>query len=306
MGYLAPPPMPAPVIVTKDVGGFVADYQAQTEIYRATGREVRLHECRSACTLALSLPNVCVYPTSVLKFHKAYDPRSREANDQVSQQLFQSYPAAVRARLGTLTRSYRVLRGSELIALGIRNCNEPRVMVATAAPRRDAMRRGKGAAVEPASQVSGFDDLMQNVLGVFSQFGTAPAEQPAQRPARPLNPAPATLLAARAPLPPTRPADLKEPESPAGMPIDPALEGITAAETIPEPPRSSTLRSLSADLAPARSLTVISGAQAILPARFTPFWISRRSSGSAAQEGLALRSLKKPNALMTHDGAVRM
>ena len=60
--------MPAPVIVMKDVGGPVADYQSQTAIYRASEREVRLHECRSACTMALGLPNVCVYPGSTLKF----------------------------------------------------------------------------------------------------------------------------------------------------------------------------------------------------------------------------------------------
>lgn len=290
MGYLAPPPMPAPVIVTKDVGGFVADYQAQTEIYRATGREVRLHECRSACTLALSLPNVCVYPTSMLKFHQAYDPRSRETNDQVSQQLFQSYPAAVRARLGALTRSYRILRGSELIALGIRNCNEPRLMVATAAPRRAASPRGKGkgTAGNPAAEAPGFDDLMQNVLGVFSQFGAAPADQPSQRPARPLNPAAVPLLAAKAPLPPARPTDLEEEASPAGVPIDPALAGIAASEPtgVPEPPeRAKALPSLSARLVPAPPIAMISGAQAILPARFTTFWTSRRAEGPRAREG---------------------
>ena len=32
-----------------------ADYQSQTAIYRASEREVRLHECRSACTMALGL-----------------------------------------------------------------------------------------------------------------------------------------------------------------------------------------------------------------------------------------------------------
>ena len=48
--------MPAPVIVMKDVGGPVADYQSQTAIYRASEREVRLHECRSACTMALGCP----------------------------------------------------------------------------------------------------------------------------------------------------------------------------------------------------------------------------------------------------------
>jgi hypothetical protein len=98
--------MPAPVIVMRDVGGLVADYQSQTVIYRASEREVRLHECRSACTMALGLPNVCVYPGSTLKFHVAYDPRNHQTNPQVSQQLFDSSPAAVRARLGTLTRNY--------------------------------------------------------------------------------------------------------------------------------------------------------------------------------------------------------
>src|SRR5580692_2079086 len=133
--------MPAPVIVMKDVGGFVADYQSQTAIYRASEREVRLHECRSACTLALSLPNVCVYPDSVVKFHQAYNLRSRATDFGVSQQLFDSYPAAIQARLGTLTRNYKVLSGTELIALGIRNCNEQPVMLAaakTAAPAQTA------------------------------------------------------------------------------------------------------------------------------------------------------------------------
>jgi hypothetical protein len=142
--------MPAPVIVMKDVGGFVADYQSQTAIYRASEREVRLHECRSACTMALGLPNVCVYPSSTLKFHVAYDPRNHQTNPQVSQQLFDSYPAAVRARLGTLTRNYKVLSGSELIKLGIRDCNEPktnepRILVASAAAGKPPLAARPGA-----------------------------------------------------------------------------------------------------------------------------------------------------------------
>ena len=67
MGYLSPPPSPQPVVVYKDVGGMVSEYEAQTEVYRRENREVRLHECRSACTLALSLPNVCVYPDAKVK-----------------------------------------------------------------------------------------------------------------------------------------------------------------------------------------------------------------------------------------------
>ena len=122
MSYLDPPPLPAPVVVTKDVGGYVDEYRARTELYRAQDREVRLHECRSACTLALSLPNVCVYPDSLIKFHAAYDPRNKAVNWDETQKLFSTYPAPVQARLGTLTREYKVLSGAELISLGVRDC----------------------------------------------------------------------------------------------------------------------------------------------------------------------------------------
>ena len=67
MSYLYPPPGDAPVVVVKDVGGYVDQYDRQTALYFQTNREVRLHECRSACTLALALPNVCVYPDSLLQ-----------------------------------------------------------------------------------------------------------------------------------------------------------------------------------------------------------------------------------------------
>ena len=142
MGYLSPPPSPAPVIVYKDVGGLVSDYEAQTEVYRRENREVRLHECRSACTLALSLPNVCVYPDAKVKFHQAYNAITREADYGVSAQLFSTYPSAVQARLGTLSRPYKILTGTELIALGMRNCNnnnrdDGRVLIAARKPTAD-------------------------------------------------------------------------------------------------------------------------------------------------------------------------
>ncbi len=135
MGYLNPPPAPAPVVVYKDVGGLVSEYEAQTETYRREGREVRLHECRSACTMALSLPNVCVYPHSLLKFHQAYNALNRQVDLGVSAALFDSYPAAVQGRLGYLTREYKVLTGAELIELGVRNCNgDDRTIIASKKP----------------------------------------------------------------------------------------------------------------------------------------------------------------------------
>jgi hypothetical protein len=211
--------MPGPVIVMKDVGGFVTDYQNQTAIYRASDREVRLHECRSACTLALSLPNVCVYPDSKLKFHLAYDPRDHQTNASVSQQMFDTYPAAVRARLGTLTREYKVLSGSELIALGIRDCNapktieprpsEPKIMVASAAPRKP-LPGGQPQAGPDKPILAG---LMDKVLSVFGtgEAATAMPGRPALSPQRPLaKQAPAQVLVAEIPLPPPRPPELAQ------------------------------------------------------------------------------------------------
>jgi hypothetical protein len=216
MTYLHPPPGNAPVIVTKDVGGYVNEYGEQTKLYFDTGREVRLHECRSACTLALSLPNVCVYPDSLLKFHKAYDPFTKVANEEISDQLMASYPQAIRERLGDLTRSYKVLTGSELIRLGVRDCNRPlgpSYAVARAKPRPAA----------PDSNIFG------GIAEVFSPAGAPPSavQIKAQRvrvatvqvnPPPPLEktaPTPPALESAPvpedAPSPPTRPADLGAP-----------------------------------------------------------------------------------------------
>lgn len=175
MGYLSPPPAPAPVVVYKDVGGLVSEYQAQTEIYRREGREVRLHECRSACTMALSLPNVCVYPDSQVKFHLAYNAIDHQTDAGVSAELFNYYPAAVRERLGYLTRQYRVLSGRELISLGIRNCNGGGQTMIAAAGRS---RRGAQtiASATPASDPLG--DLAQKVRGAVSQAFADPTSPP--------------------------------------------------------------------------------------------------------------------------------
>jgi len=170
VAYLDPPPFPAPVIVMKDVGGLVSDYQAQTARYRREGREVRLHECRSACTLALSLPNVCVYPTSLLKFHKAYNANTRAVDEGVSGELFRSYPAAVQARLGGLTREYRALTGTELIALGLRNCKEGGTQMARAGARQSA------PSLAPAAQEAG---LFGKLAAAFSVKPAEPAVDPA-------------------------------------------------------------------------------------------------------------------------------
>lgn len=171
------------MVVYKDVGGLVSDYEAQTEQYRRENREVRLHECRSACTLALSLPNVCVYPDSQVKFHQAYNAITREVDLGISAKLFASYPASVQQRLGYLTREYRVLRGSELIALGMRNCNgDNPVLIASrkqrqAAPTQVASLRPDAPAAQSAS-TNPFGDIARRVQTAVASALSTPEDQP--------------------------------------------------------------------------------------------------------------------------------
>ncbi len=209
MGYLTPPPNPSPVIVYKDTGGLVSDYEAVTELYRHQNREVRLHECRSACTLALSLPNVCVYPDAQVKFHQAYNAITREVDLGVSQKLFDSYPAPVRARLGTLTRQYKVLSGHELISLGMRNCNpghDDGVMIAG--------RKDQAPTVAQAEAPS--DDALQHMAHSVKTAVAKALLRPEGEPSQVL------AFADRSPAPP---------------PPLPAMAGLSQEIEVPLPPR---------------------------------------------------------------------
>lgn len=238
MSYLNPPPAPAPVIVTKDVGGLVRDYEAQTKYYRETDREVRVHECHSACTLALSLPNVCVYPDSIFKFHQAYNLNDKQTDFGVSRQLFDSYPPAVRARLGTLTRKFKVLSGKELIALGVRDCNAPRIMVARAKPQ-----------ARPPNAIA---RAWSNVMSAFDTKATHALSQPPS----------ATLVATR---------QQSEAEKRRTM------AHVFAATPLP-PARPNSLSVSFTQKMPAIALPkVIDGAQPILPAHFLAYAMIARA-----------------------------
>lgn len=222
VSYLYPPPEPAPVVVTKDVGGLVSDYRERTELYRAQNREVRLHECRSACTLALSLPNVCVYPDSQLKFHQAYNDITKETDLGISDELWRSYPQAVRARLGTLTRQYQVIRGRELIAMGIRDCSSPqeRIMIAKARPTPPPQK-------QDGTMLASIGNALTSLVGpspsvsVQTQPVVAPAKPPVEAPKppvpepppRPTEPVPSVETTVDMPLPPQRPPLLAKAET---------------------------------------------------------------------------------------------
>jgi hypothetical protein len=265
LSYLDPPPLPAPVIVTKDFGGLVTDYQARTEEYRATNREVRVHECHSACTLALSLPNVCVYPNSIFKFHQAYNARNHITDDGVSAQLFNAYPSAVQARLGVLTRDFKILNGTQLIQLGVRDCNEPRIMVASV-----------GKTVErPLDQSSSLTSMVHGWMGTLTGSASPARPEPLGQPLRvvsrePSKPAPSDVVFADFPMPPARPPALvtqPEPSQGAAASTDDmkTSEGSkpTDAPLPPERPPSLSL-TYAKQLPVAARLRIIGGAAPIL------------------------------------------
>ncbi len=283
MGYLAPPPEPAPVVVVRDIGGFVSDYRRQTAVYRAQNREVRLHECRSACTLALSLPNVCVYKTSILRFHQAYDQTSKQVDYGVSDELFQSYPPAVRARLGYLTRKYKSLTGAELIRLGVRDCNGPRdrqpqIMIA----RRNAPKYvppGEGPVAKFLSKVagnlfgSGADHTPTATIGKNSGTRIAknePKGQPSGE-TRTRVAAAYTGLPEFGPLPPQRPEDLAAEPTSASQPMQLA-GGKPAAGPASQAPANVVVADAGSDKkGPPALPKIITGAYPVLPAQFSAY-----------------------------------
>lgn len=263
MSYLYPPPEPnLPVVVQKDLGGLVADYRAITELYRQQNREVRLHECRSACTLALSLPNVCVYPTSVLRFHSAYHRDTKQVDQGISRELLSAYPPAVRERLGNhLTRHYRSIGGSELINLGVRDC--------TKAPSETMIARARqtpAATVVASNSPTAQGAPGSLVEGVKSLFGLGSPEptatMPPQRSVMTAAVQPRDLRAFTPPLPPARPDGLDETAlasnvqmALAAVPLPPRRPGASAAE----------------DGRAVRLPRMILGAQPILPTTFTAY-----------------------------------
>ncbi len=262
MSYLQPPPNMSPVVVVKDFGGYVDQYASITEVYRQTNREVRIHECHSACTMALSLPNVCVYPTSIFKFHQAYDPRNHVTNFAVSDALFRTYPDAVRQRLGALTRSFTILRGQELIDLGVRDCNgprQPRIMVAAATLK---------PLPESMTTSSEFSMLTGKLQGLVPGFGAAPVTPaPAQPPAKRAAPTVSDeMLRATIPLPPERPLVETPSPDPAVAPVPDEIDSVPLP-----PPRPKILVAYTPSLPPIPMMKVIGGSQPILPPRFVPF-----------------------------------
>jgi hypothetical protein len=125
--FITPPDPPKPVIILDDRGGRVNDYMKAAQEYAAEGREVRIVGlCWSACSLALSVPNVCVGSMATVMFHDAYDRKSGKVNLSVTIDLLNQLPKNIRDKVSkTIQKDFHAdstLDASALIKLGVRKC----------------------------------------------------------------------------------------------------------------------------------------------------------------------------------------
>jgi hypothetical protein len=94
--FILPPDDVKPIIILDDRGGRVSAYIKATQNYTDQGREVRIIGlCWSACSLALSVPNVCVGPMATVMFHDAYNLRSGKTDSAATKDLFDRLPVKI-------------------------------------------------------------------------------------------------------------------------------------------------------------------------------------------------------------------
>jgi len=132
MGFLyEPPSIIQPVVIKNDGGGIVDTYIQQAHKYTAQGRRVEIRgSCRSACILALAVPNVCVSPAAQVKAHMAYEEWTGKPRPDVTEKMLRELPVHIRQRFdGKIKVNYSpeaTLDYEDLRELNIPDCDKRR------------------------------------------------------------------------------------------------------------------------------------------------------------------------------------
>lgn len=126
--FLYPPPPGFAVVITEDKGGIVQAYQDAATLYTSQGRRVEIRgHCRSACTLALTVPNVCVGRGAVVAWHHAYEKYTGRLRPEVTNSMLKNLPPAIKSHIdGKIQQNYTpetTLDYSQLVRLGIQDCD---------------------------------------------------------------------------------------------------------------------------------------------------------------------------------------
>jgi hypothetical protein len=80
--------------------GEMGRFDAVVNTYNASGERFRIDShCQSACTIFLSIRNVCVMPNARLLFHAGGNPRNGKMNPASTQHMLAAYNPALRQYL---------------------------------------------------------------------------------------------------------------------------------------------------------------------------------------------------------------
>ena len=125
---LNPPAGTGPIVIRNDGGGFVVQYAAAVNRIASSGRRVEVRgSCRSACTMVLELPNVCIDRNAVFKWHQAYDKYTGVRDLTTTEWMLSRLPVKIQARLkGVLTQNYTektTLHYEDMRQLGVPDCD---------------------------------------------------------------------------------------------------------------------------------------------------------------------------------------
>ncbi|MGA7807469.1 MAG: hypothetical protein WCB02_22940 [Bradyrhizobium sp.] len=105
-----------------------AQFLAVIQQYNASGERFRIDgHCQSACTMFLSIRNVCIAPGATLLFHAGGSMQKGIINPSVTQQMLSTYNAALRQYVTDHhfmdTFTFHPISGSEIIKrFGYRAC----------------------------------------------------------------------------------------------------------------------------------------------------------------------------------------
>ena len=127
--FILPPEDHKPVVILDDRGGRVSDYVTMAERYTNEGREVRIIGlCWSACSLALSVPNVCVGSMATIMFHDAYDLKTGKINLEVTRDILSRLPPKIKNEISkTISKDFHAestLDAPALLKMGVKKCTK--------------------------------------------------------------------------------------------------------------------------------------------------------------------------------------
>jgi len=80
--------------------GEMGRFDAVVQQYNASGERFRIDShCQSACTIFLSIRNVCITPNATLLFHAGGNPKTARMNPGSTQHMLASYNSALQQYL---------------------------------------------------------------------------------------------------------------------------------------------------------------------------------------------------------------